>query len=79
MRLLTSLLILSFVTYCVYPQRTSSGDMFTIVFYNVENLFDTENDPDTEDDEFTPEGNKKWNSEKYLKKLKDRLSPRGRY
>ena len=42
--------------------------MFTVVFYNVENLFDTENDPNTEDDEFTPEGNKKWDSEKYLKK-----------
>ncbi|MBE9509963.1 MAG: hypothetical protein IMY71_03725 [Bacteroidetes bacterium] len=71
MRLLTSFLILSFITYCVYPQRTPPDKMFTIVFYNVENLYDTENDPDTEDDEFTPEGNKKWNSEKYLKKLKD--------
>ncbi len=71
MRLLTSLLILSFVTYCVYPQRTPPDKMFTVVFYNTENLYDTENDPDTEDDEFTPEGNKKWNSEKYLKKLKD--------
>ena len=71
MRLLTSILILSFVTYCVYPQHTPTDKMFTVVFYNVENLFDTENDPDTEDDEFTPEGNKKWDSEKYLKKLKD--------
>ena len=71
MRLLTSFLILSFVTYCVYPQRTSPGKMFTVAFYNVENLFDTKDDPDTEDDEFTPEGSKKWDSEKYLKKLKD--------
>ena len=71
MRLLTSFLILSFVTYCVYPQRTSPGKMFTVAFYNVENLFDTKDDPDTDDDEFTPEGSKKWDSEKYLKKLKD--------
>ena len=71
MRLLTSFLILSFVTYCVYPQRIHPDKMFTVVFYNTENLFDTENDPNTEDDEFTPEGNKKWDSEKYLKKLKD--------
>ena len=64
MRLLTSFLILSFVTYCVYPQRTSPGKMFTVAFYNVENMFYTKDDPDTEDDEFTPEGSKKWDSEK---------------
>ncbi len=58
MRLLTSFLILSFVTYCAYPQRTHPDKMFTVAFYNTENLFDTENDPNTEDDEFTPEGAK---------------------
>lgn len=45
------------------PQRT-----YTVVFYNLENLFDTINDPDVLDDEFTPEGVKKWNSTKYWKK-----------
>ncbi len=40
-----------------------------IVFYNVENLFDTINDPEVLDEEFTPEGPKKWNSAKYNKKL----------
>ncbi|MCH7658399.1 MAG: hypothetical protein IIB05_08800 [Bacteroidetes bacterium] len=71
MRLLISFLILSFVTYCLYPQRTSPDKMFTVAFYNVENLYDTENDPETEDDEFTPESNKKWDNDKYKKKLKD--------
>ena len=33
-----------------------------VVFYNVENLFDTINDPEIRDDEFTPMGAKKWNS-----------------
>ena len=40
-----------------------------IVFYNVENLFDTINDPEVRDDEFTPEGVKKWTSAKYNKKI----------
>lgn len=40
-----------------------------VVFYNLENLFDTINDPDKWDDEFLPDGDKKWNSVKYQKKL----------
>lgn len=31
---------------------------FKVVFYNLENFFDLENDPDVLDDEFTPEGPK---------------------
>jgi len=42
---------------------------YKVVFYNLENLFDTINDPEILDDEFTPEGPKKWNSAKYNKKL----------
>ena len=41
------------------------------MFYNVENLFDTIDDPDFEDEEFTPGGPKKWDFEKYQKKLED--------
>ncbi|MBQ7856078.1 MAG: endonuclease/exonuclease/phosphatase family protein [Alistipes sp.] len=40
-----------------------------VVFYNLENLFDTINDPDKHDEEFLPDGAKKWNSVKYQKKL----------
>ena len=42
---------------------------YKVVFYNFENLFDTINDPDILDDEFTPEGPKRWNSTKYNKKI----------
>jgi endonuclease/exonuclease/phosphatase family metal-dependent hydrolase len=41
------------------------------MFYNVENLFDTERNPDKEDEEFTPESEKAWDLEKYGKKLDD--------
>ncbi len=43
----------------------------TVMFYNVENLFDTLDDPATQDDDFTPMGAKAWNSERYQKKLED--------
>ncbi len=42
----------------------------TIAFYNLENLFDTIDDPDTDDDDFTPEGVKKWTPRRYKKKIK---------
>ncbi|MCB9261888.1 MAG: endonuclease/exonuclease/phosphatase family protein [Flavobacteriales bacterium] len=40
-----------------------------IAFYNVENLFDTIDDPNTLDGEFTPDSAKHWNTEKYFAKL----------
>lgn len=41
----------------------------TVAHYNVENLFDTINDPAINDEEFLPGTEKKWNSERYFKKL----------
>ena len=43
----------------------------TIAFYNVENLFDTENDPITFDDDRTPDGKDHWTEEIYQSKLKN--------
>ena len=42
---------------------------YKVVFYNFENLFDTIHDPGVFDEEFTPEGPKKWNSAKYTRKI----------
>lgn len=39
-----------------------------IGFYNVENLFDTINDPRIRDDDWTPEGSNRWNTERYFEK-----------
>ena len=38
-------------------------------FYNLENLFDTIDDPLKNDEEFTPQGANQWSTEKYLAKL----------
>ena len=42
---------------------------YVIGFYNLENLFDTYNDPAKNDEEFLPDGANKWTEVKYGKKL----------
>jgi predicted extracellular nuclease len=49
-------------------QNNKSEEIYTIAFYNLENLFDTINDPNKNDEDFLPSGKYKWNSDKYLKK-----------
>ncbi len=61
--LLTGLFATLIVVVC-FAQKP-----YKVVFYNFENLFDTINTPGVHDEEFTPEGPKKWNSAKYLKKV----------
>lgn len=48
---------------------TSQAAAFNVLFYNTENLFDTINDPRTNDDEFTPEGEMHWTGDRYRHKL----------
>ncbi|TDL99915.1 MAG: endonuclease [Flavobacteriaceae bacterium] len=44
-------------------------EKYTFAFYNVENLFDIIDDPNTQDDEYTPFGKKKWDLKKYQNKI----------
>lgn len=50
--------------------NTISNSIYTLAFYNLENLFDINNDSDTHDDDFTPKGRKKWNLKRYNRKIK---------
>ncbi len=53
-----------------FIKKKKKGDsIYTIAFYNLENLFDTEDDPKTLDDDFTPSGFKKWSLKRYKRKL----------
>ncbi|MEY3368670.1 MAG: hypothetical protein RI973_1825, partial [Bacteroidota bacterium] len=42
-----------------------------IGFYNLENLFDTEDDPDINDEEFLPDGTRQWTPEVYREKQRN--------
>ena len=53
----------------MFFKRKPPTRRFTIGFYNLENLFDTRNDPDTLDDDFTPKGALHWNEKRYRNKL----------
>ncbi len=57
--------------YSIFLSDADRTGQLDVVFYNVENLFDIENDPNTFDDEFTPDSAKNWTQERYDKKLKD--------
>lgn len=62
---------LIFVALTASAQSTQNSAPFTVAFYNVENLFDTVDDPKINDKEFLPDAPKKWTQERYLKKQAD--------
>lgn len=72
---LTIVVILANGCFVPRSKRIKSGEFpigqvseAYIMSYNVENLFDTINDPENDDD-FTPNGKLKWNTMKYREKL----------
>lgn len=57
-------------TFLLLAMSSPAQQPYKVMFYNVENLFDTFNDPLTLDDEFTPMGSKHWTKARYIAKLK---------
>ncbi|QZE13197.1 hypothetical protein K4L44_11430 [Halosquirtibacter laminarini] len=67
LNLFTILPLLLFLFSC----SNQNEKKILVLSYNVENLFDTHDDPKTKDDDFTPEGRNKWTQERYQKKIVD--------
>lgn len=64
--------LLTIIPFLCFSQNTNSdnfSDELFLVFYNVENLFDTIDNPNTKDEEFLPLSEKKWDSYRYNYKL----------
>ena len=61
-----SVVMLLFITSMCAQQQYKMG---IVGFYNLENLYDTINDPQKNDEEFLPQGKNAWNTEKYTTKL----------
>ncbi len=65
--------IFTFIILCLSLQTTFSqpndGRFFRIAFYNVENLFDTIDDPAINDADFLPGARIPWTTERYEVKL----------
>lgn len=74
---MTKLIFLVFIFFVQSMFAIEPADRYepkrnlTVVFYNVENLFDTANNQGARDGEFTPTGANKWTTERYVKKLND--------
>ncbi len=68
--MLASTLVLEFLFLTFANSQEGTGSLpVRIMFYNVENMFDILDDPLTEDDEFLPDGLRRWNESRYNKKL----------
>ncbi|MDL2224081.1 endonuclease [Bacteroidales bacterium OttesenSCG-928-M06] len=64
-------LIILIITFFLFTSHSEAQTTFRTLFYNVENLFDTEDNPEKADDEFTPEGVRHWTKKRYWTKIKN--------
>ena len=62
--------LLLFISITSYSQEKKYA-LYSVAFYNLENLFDTIHDAGKNDFEYLPNGKNKWNSMKYEAKLKN--------
>ena len=65
-KIFTMIVVLLSVAFSLGAQ---TGQNYVIGFYNLENLFDTYDDPVKNDEEYLPEGKNEWTDVKYQKKL----------
>lgn len=63
--------LVAFLFVSFLQAQSKKYTIHTVAFYNFENLFDTIDDPATQDDEWTPNGAQHWTKDKYEQKLKN--------
>ncbi len=64
------ILIFTLVIVAISVQAQSKNkELYSVAFYNLENLFDTIHDAGKNDYEYLPDAAKQWNTEKYISKL----------
>jgi endonuclease/exonuclease/phosphatase family metal-dependent hydrolase len=68
-KLLVPSILLSLSVGAQTIESPAPADYVRVVFYNVENLFDTENDSTINDEEFLPDGDNHWTPYRYHEKL----------
>jgi predicted extracellular nuclease len=66
-----SFLLILFISGCLSLQTHRKTKEFRLMFYNVENLYDTIDEPHVQDNEYMPNSIKNWTSERYRKKIAD--------
>ncbi|MFL5731377.1 MAG: endonuclease/exonuclease/phosphatase family protein [Cytophagaceae bacterium] len=71
MRFLIVNILFSGVLALFFSASLKEKTEYTLAFYNVENLFDTINDPLKMDEEFLPQGKYRWSSKRYQTKVRN--------
>lgn len=73
MKKINLLCVLSMLFMFVFQANAQEKkyEVYSVGFYNLENLFDTIHDPGKNDYEFLPDGTNKWGTLKYTNKLKN--------
>jgi len=62
------ILTITLYLFALLPTALPAQQSFRIMTYNVENFFDTKDDPAKDDNEFTPSGSRHWTSSRYYHK-----------
>ena len=62
-------LTMTFFILTLFSLPSQGQTDFRVMSYNVENLFDTKDDPLTADNDFLPSGNRHWTSGRFYHKL----------
>jgi predicted extracellular nuclease len=68
------LIVVTGIVLFAIPACQSPAEKKVIGFYNLENLFDTIDAPGVRDEEFTPQRKKKWDANRYQRKLQNMAS-----
>ncbi|MBR5298297.1 MAG: endonuclease [Parabacteroides sp.] len=63
----TLTIIFFILLFCLFDIQSQTT--FRVMCYNVENLFDTTDNPQTSDEEFTPTGSRHWTPQRYYHKI----------
>jgi endonuclease/exonuclease/phosphatase family metal-dependent hydrolase len=71
LRLLIKNIFFFFILAAIVSGSFKKKTEYTIAFYNVENLFDTINDPLKMDEDYLPKGKYRWDSHRYYTKLRN--------
>ena len=65
-------IIILFALYIsLFTTHATAQQSCGVLFYNLENLFDTTDNPETDDQDMHPLSDKAWNEERYRRKLTD--------
>ncbi|MCQ2285253.1 MAG: endonuclease/exonuclease/phosphatase family protein [Bacteroidales bacterium] len=69
--LFSAIIIFLGINFLTAQTKQTEHKTAILGWYNLENLFDTENDPLTNDEQFLPEGSYRWTPERYLRKIEN--------